>query len=161
MEQSPPDISTPDRQPLPVLPHSGKVDQLKESIASTKELPPSVSVPASTAMHESSPNLTPSQAAIEGNVIEVLRSIYDPEIPLNIYDLGLIYKIAVDAENHVTVTMTLTSPGCPVAGSLPGEVERRIEGIAEVKSADVVLVWEPAWDKSRLSEAALLDLGLI
>jgi len=153
MENNPTDPAVPDRQSLPVLPHSGMVDRLREESV--------LSSPASTVMHESLPDMTPTQRALESGVIEVLRSIYDPEIPLNIYDLGLIYRIEVDTENNVKILMTLTSPACPVAGSLPGEVHRRVEAIAEVRTADVVLVWEPAWDKSRLSEAALLDLGLI
>jgi metal-sulfur cluster biosynthetic enzyme len=74
--------------------------------------------------------------------------------------LGLIYRIDIDAQNHVKVRMTLTSPGCPVAGSLPGEVEKKVEAIPEVASAEVELVWDPPWDKSRMSEAAMLDLGL-
>ena len=93
-------------------------------------------------------------------MVEVVRTIYDPEIPVNIYDLGLIYRIDIDPKNHVTVTMTLTAPNCPVAGSLPLSVEQKVENIPEVSGADVVLVWEPAWDKTRMSEAALLDLGM-
>ncbi|MDB5304604.1 MAG: FeS assembly system protein [Phycisphaerales bacterium] len=100
------------------------------------------------------------QKLIEGKVIEAVREIFDPEIPVNIYELGLIYDIKVDAENRVHVKMTLTAPACPVAGSLPGEVEKKIEGIPEVKSADVELVWEPPWSRDRMSEAALLQLGM-
>ncbi len=91
----------------------------------------------------------------------MLRTIYDPEIPVNIYELGLIYEIAIDPDNQVKIKMTLTSPACPVAGSLPGEVERKIENIPEVKDAEIELVWDPPWDKSRMSETALLDLGLV
>lgn len=112
-------------------------------------------------MHKSSPDSTPAQRALEATIVEVIRTVYDPEIPINIYELGLIYEIDVDAENRVKVKMTLTAPGCPVAGSLPVEVERKIEAIPEVKSADVELVWDPPWDKARMSEAALLDLGLV
>ena len=90
----------------------------------------------------------------------MVRTVYDPEIPVNVYDLGLIYEIAIDADNRVKVKMTLTAPGCPVAGSLPVEVERKIAAIPQVKDAEVELVWDPPWDKSRMSEAALLDLGL-
>ncbi|MGD1276045.1 MAG: SUF system Fe-S cluster assembly protein [Tepidisphaeraceae bacterium] len=102
----------------------------------------------------------PQQRALEAMVVEALRSIYDPEIPVNIYDLGLIYAIDIDGDNRVKVQMTLTAPGCPVAGSLPAAVERRIEAIGQVTSAEVELVWDPPWDKSRMSESALLDLGL-
>ena len=112
-------------------------------------------------LHTSTPNLPSAQRALESSIVEVLRTIYDPEIPINIYDLGLIYSINIDPENRVKINMTLTAPGCPVAGSLPGEVEAKIENIPEVKSAEVMLVWDPPWDKSRLSEAVLLDLGMI
>jgi FeS assembly SUF system protein len=101
-----------------------------------------------------------NQKLIEGKVIEAVREIFDPEIPVNIYELGLIYDIKVDAESRVHVKMTLTAPACPVAGSLPGEVEKKIEAIPEVKSADVELVWEPPWSRDRMSEAALLQLGM-
>ena len=93
-------------------------------------------------------------------VIDALKEIYDPEIPIDIYELGLIYDVTVSADNSVLIQMTLTAPGCPVAGSLPGEVETKVESIPEVKSATVNLVWEPPWDKSRMSEAALLQLGM-
>ncbi|MEZ0265757.1 MAG: SUF system Fe-S cluster assembly protein [Phycisphaerae bacterium] len=97
---------------------------------------------------------------LEGKVIAALKTVYDPEIPVDIYELGLIYNIEIDDEKHVHVQMTLTAPGCPVAGTLPGEVERRVETVPEVKSATVELVWEPAWSKDRMSEAAMLSLGM-
>ncbi len=84
---------------------------------------------------------------LEGKVIEALRQIYDPEIPVNIHELGLIYNIHVNPDRTVHITMTLTAPACPVAGSLPGEVEQKVEAIPEVKSADVELVWEPPWSR--------------
>lgn len=98
---------------------------------------------------------------IEGKVIEALHEIYDPEIPVNIYELGLIYDIQVDPDRKVHIKMTLTAPACPVAGSLPGEVEKKVEAIAEVASADVELVWEPPWSRDRMSETALLTLGMM
>lgn len=98
---------------------------------------------------------------LAGKVIEALREIYDPEIPVNIYELGLIYDIAVQPDKSVKIKMTLTAPACPVAGSLPGEVERKVEAIPEVKSADVELVWEPPWSRDLMSEAALLTLGML
>ena len=101
------------------------------------------------------------QKLIEGKVIEALQKVYDPEIPVNIYELGLIYGIEVKADNTVHVKMTLTAPACPVAGTLPGEVEKRIEEIPEVKSATVELVWEPPWSRDMMSEAALLTLGMV
>jgi FeS assembly SUF system protein len=97
---------------------------------------------------------------LHGKIIEAISRVYDPEIPVNVYELGLIYGIDIADDNSVTVRMTLTAPGCPVAGSLPKEVEKQVESIDEVKEAEVVLVWEPAWDKSRMSEAALLQLNL-
>lgn len=92
-------------------------------------------------------------------VISVLKTCYDPEIPVDIYELGLIYDIVVDDENNVYVKMTLTSPACPVAGSLPGEVEQRIRTIPEVGEVTVDVVWDPTWDQSMMSEAAKLELG--
>ena len=87
------------------------------------------------------------------------RTIYDPEIPVNIYDLGLIYHVKVEPTADVYVKMTLTSPGCPAAGTLPGEVEDKIVVIPGVKSAKIEVVWEPTWDKEMMSEAAKLQLG--
>jgi FeS assembly SUF system protein len=156
MESEISNFKSPDKQPLPVLPHSGKVDQLKQ-----EELRHPTPLDFGHAMHKTAGDPSPAQRALESTVVEVLRTVYDPEIPVNIYELGLIYEIAIDAENRVKVKMTLTAPGCPVAGSLPGEVERKIESIPQVKDAEVELVWEPAWDKSRMSESAMLDLGLM
>jgi len=97
---------------------------------------------------------------IKNKVIEEIKKIFDPEIPVNIYELGLIYKIEVDDKNKVNVDMTLTSPNCPVAESLPNEVKEnimKVEGVSEVK---LNLVWEPPWDKDKMSEAAKLELNL-
>ena len=104
--------------------------------------------------------LSPELRLIQGKVIEACRQVYDPEIPVNIYELGLIYSIDVQDDRTVNIRMTLTTPACPVAGSLPGEVQRRVEAIDEVKSANVDLVWDPPWDKSMMSEAAMLQLGM-
>ena len=93
-------------------------------------------------------------------IIKKICEIYDPEIPVNIYDLGLIYDVKVDKENVVEIKMTLTTPNCPVAESLPKEVEDSVKGIKEVKDAKLELVWEPPWDKSMMSEAAKLELNL-
>jgi FeS assembly SUF system protein len=100
------------------------------------------------------------QMAVQERVVNAIRLVYDPEIPINIYDLGLIYDIEVDAECRVNVRMTLTAPGCPVAGILPGQVERRIESLPEVRSATVELVWEPSWSRDMMSEIAKLELGM-
>lgn len=101
------------------------------------------------------------QQAVVDKIIAALRTVFDPEIPLNVYDLGLIYKIALDAANAAKIEMTLTAPGCPVAGSIVAEVRRKVEGIAEIPAAQVELVWSPPWTRERLSEDALLDLGLL
>jgi len=100
-----------------------------------------------------------SPDAIRDEVIAQLKTIFDPEIPVNIYELGLIYDVIVGSEAHVDVKMTLTSPMCPVAGSLPPEVEGKVRGVHGVKSAQVELVWDPPWDKEMMSEAAKVTLG--
>ena len=97
---------------------------------------------------------------IKDKVIAEIKKIYDPEIPVNIYELGLIYDINVDKNNNVKINMTLTTPNCPVAESLPNEVKNSIKDIKEVKDVDLKLVWEPPWDKSMMSEAAKLELNL-
>ena len=97
---------------------------------------------------------------IKNQVIDEIKKIYDPEIPVNIYELGLIYKIEVDETNKVTVDMTLTSPNCPVAESLPKEVKDNIMKIKGISDVDLNLVWEPPWNKEKMSEAAKLELNL-
>jgi len=97
---------------------------------------------------------------IKNKVIEAVKKIYDPEIPVNIYELGLIYKIDVDEKNKVDVDMTLTSPNCPVAESLPNEVKENIKKVEGVSDVNLNLVWEPPWDKDKMSEAAKLELNL-
>jgi len=97
---------------------------------------------------------------IKNQVIEEIKKIYDPEIPVNIYELGLIYKIEVDETNKVKIDMTLTSPNCPVAESLPKEVKDNIMKVEGVSDVNLNLVWEPPWDKDRMSEAAKLELNI-
>ena len=97
---------------------------------------------------------------IKSKGIEVVKKIQDPEIPVNIYELGLIYKIDVDEKNKVNVDMTLTSPNCPVAESLPNEVKENIKKVEGVSDVNLNLVWEPPWDKDKMSEAAKLELNL-
>ena len=97
---------------------------------------------------------------IKNKVIEEIKKIYDPEIPVNIYELGLIYKIEIDTKNKVNIDMTLTSPNCPVAESLPRQVKDHIMKIQDVSDVNLKLVWEPPWDKSKMSEAAKLELNL-
>ncbi len=92
-------------------------------------------------------------------VIEVLRTVYDPEIPVNIYELGLVYEVDVDEDAHAKVRMTLTSPMCPVAESLPPEVEQKIRQLPGIADVDVELTWEPPWNPGMMSEAAKLQLG--
>ena len=129
---------------LTVLPSSGKVDQLKRDAAAISPIAPRA-----------------SSGELEDKIITSLRTIFDPEIPLNIYDLGLIYAIDISPDNSVKITMTLTAPGCPVAGELVGQVQRKALAVEEVKSASVDLVWDPPWSRDRMSEAALLELGLL
>ena len=95
------------------------------------------------------------------DIVEAIRTVHDPEIPVNIYDLGLIYSVRIDGENAVKVDMTLTAPGCPVAGDMPGWVADAVEPIPGIKQVDVNLVWEPPWDMSRLSDEARLELGFM
>lgn len=97
---------------------------------------------------------------LKDKIIDALRSCYDPEIPVNIYDLGLIYELNVSGESDVAIKMTLTAPTCPVAGSLPPEVERKVREVPGVRDVKVELVWDPPWNQSRLSQAALIQLGL-
>jgi len=100
------------------------------------------------------------KAELNNQIVEVLKSCYDPEIPVNIYELGLIYGIEIDDDSNVTIKMTLTSPACPVAGSLPPEVENKLRKIPGVKSSIVELVWQPLWGIHMMSEEAKLQLGL-
>jgi FeS assembly SUF system protein len=100
-------------------------------------------------------------STLKENVIAAMRTCYDPEIPVNIYDLGLIYDTKVEPTGQVFVKMTLTAPGCPAAGTLPGEVEDKIRVLPLVKDVKVEVIWDPPWDKSKMSEAALLQLGLL
>ena len=97
---------------------------------------------------------------LKDKVIAEIKKIYDPEIPVNIYELGLIYDINVDKDNNVKIDMTLTSPNCPVAESLPNEVKNSVKEIKEVRDVDLKLVWEPPWDKSMMTESAKLELNL-
>jgi len=93
-------------------------------------------------------------------IVEAISTVYDPEIPVNIWELGLIYDVLVDAANVAGIRMTLTAPGCPAAQSLPVEVAQKVKAVAGVTDAKVEIVWEPAWSKDRMSEAARLQLGL-
>jgi FeS assembly SUF system protein len=98
---------------------------------------------------------------LKEDVINILRTIYDPEIPVNIYDLGLIYDVIIDENNNVLVNMTLTAPGCPVAQTFPQTVEDAVRSVPHVNDAKVELVWDPPWTQDRMSEGAKLQLGLL
>jgi FeS assembly SUF system protein len=117
-----------------------------------------VAAPASTAA--SSPAAEPDPAELENGIVEALKTVYDPEIPVNIYELGLIYDLSIEPGGKAVVKMTLTSPACPVAGSLPGEVKSKVESVPGVAEADVEVVWDPVWNPSMMSEAARLQLGM-
>lgn len=150
----------PQKQSLPVVGGADKVDQLRREFALNPA--PAKNLNEQNIIDRAlDQTKTPQQRAIEEKVIEALRRVYDPEIPVNVYDLGLIYEIRVAQDNRVHVRMTLTAPGCPVAGSIMAEVEKRVENIDEVPSATVELVWDPPWSKEKMSEAALLELGLL
>jgi len=114
---------------------------------------------------QSDPRNEPDSAessALRERVIEALRTVFDPEIPVNIYDLGLVYRLDVDAQaGRVTIHMTLTAPGCPVAQTFPATVEDCVLDVEGVSAASVELVWDPPWTRARMSEAALLQLGML
>ena len=98
---------------------------------------------------------------LENTIVDVLKSIYDPEIPVDVYELGLIYEVKIDKESNVQIQMSLTSPNCPVAESMPKEVEDKVAEITDVKSAKVNIVFDPPWDKDMMSEEAKLELGFL
>jgi FeS assembly SUF system protein len=99
--------------------------------------------------------------ALGERIIEALRTVYDPEIPVNIYELGLVYKVDVEDANKVLIEMTLTSPHCPVAETLPGEVEHKVATVEGVNGCEVKIVWDPPWNPSMMTEEAQLELGMI
>ncbi|MCX6182910.1 MAG: iron-sulfur cluster assembly protein [Bacteroidetes bacterium] len=98
---------------------------------------------------------------LENKIVAVLKTVYDPEIPVDIYELGLIYEIQINDEFEVKIIMTLTSPNCPAAESLPAEVEQKVKGLEEVKGFDLEITFEPTWEKSMMSEEAQIELGMI
>lgn len=112
---------------------------------------------------EGAPLIAPSSTdhPLYEQIVEACRSVYDPEIPVNIYELGLIYTIDINAENEVAIIMSLTAPGCPVAGEMPGWLADAVEPIAGVKQVDVSLTWEPPWGMDMMSDEARLELGFM
>ncbi|HDZ80697.1 MAG TPA: SUF system Fe-S cluster assembly protein [Roseobacter sp.] len=117
----------------------------------------------STQPLEGTPLIAPSTTnhPLYEQIVEACRTVYDPEIPVNIYELGLIYTIDINAENEVNIKMSLTAPGCPVAGEMPGWVADAVEPLPGVKTVDVDLVWEPPWGMDMMSDEARLELGFM
>ena len=164
--------STPDAEAPVGSPTAAAVSPAADSGAATDPIapippPPDLNVdalvaPSTTAA--AAPAFGPVDAArteaLKDPIVEAISTVFDPEIPVNIFELGLIYEVAVDASDTALVTMTLTSPGCPTAQSLPSEVSSKVKGVAGVADAKVDVVWEPGWTKDRMSEAAKLQLGL-
>lgn len=107
------------------------------------------------------PDTPVDKTTLETQVVAMLKTCYDPEIPVNIYELGLVYGVEVNEQGAVQVRMTLTSPACPVAGSMPGEIEGKLKGIEGVTEAKVEVVWEPPWSPEKMSEAAKLQLNVM
>jgi len=122
---------------------------------SEEAMRPEAQEPASPA-----PGEAPSKEALESAVVDVLKTVYDPEIPVDIFELGLIYKIDVDDDRNVTIDMTLTAPGCPVAGDMPGWVENAVASVGGVQDVKVNLVFDPPWDPSRMSDEARVALNM-
>ena len=109
---------------------------------------------------EQQDSAAPDTEALEAAIVEALQTVYDPEIPVSIYELGLIYDIAIDGDAQVAITMTLTAPGCPVADILPVEIEEKVRAVPGVASARVEITWDPPWRPDMMSEAARLELGM-
>ena len=147
---------------LNVLPSSGKLDELRKSepaASPAKKL--NDETPIDRALDAS---LSPEQRKVKERIVEALQTVYDPELPVNLYDLGLIYKLDLspgESGQTADIDMTLTAPNCPVAEQIPRQVQEAVAKVAGVERVNVKLVWSPKWDKSRMSEAALLELGLL
>jgi FeS assembly SUF system protein len=152
----PPDATTPSRMPTPAPPTPFTPPEAWDTAALTAPRPEATG---------ETPNVGPPDpnqiATLQGPIIEALKTVFDPEIPVDIYELGLIYDILVDAERRVLISMTLTSPACPSAQQLPSEVRYKVKAVPGVTDAWVEIVWEPPWDKDRMSDAAKLQLGFL
>lgn len=118
------------------------------------------SSPGFSVKNPNNPNPTVTKDALEQDIIEAIKTIFDPEIPVNIYELGLIYNIDINPTKHALITMTLTAPNCPAAEQLPAEVKQKVKNVPGVTEAEVKITWEPPWDKNMMSEAAKLQLGI-
>ena len=129
-----------------------------ESPAQPAPAAPATTVPETPAVP--TPLTMEQMQELQKQIVATLCTCFDPEVPVNIYELGLIYDVEMTTIGAITIKMTLTSPACPVAGSLPPDVQRKIQAIPGVSSAKVDVVWDPPWDKSRMSEAAKLQLGI-
>lgn len=136
---------------IPSIPHRPTGDGKGSGLLSRVPAEPMVEAP---------PAADRAERTTEEKIVDVIKTIFDPEIPVNIYELGLIYDIQVDEAGKADIAMTLTSPACPVAGSLPGEVELKVAGVPGVAAAKVELTWEPPWTPDRMSEEAKLMLNL-
>jgi FeS assembly SUF system protein len=104
---------------------------------------------------------TNNELSLYDQIVDAIKTVFDPEIPVNIYELGLVYEVKIDEENNVDVTMTLTSPGCPAAGMLPGDVEDKVRSVEGVKDVKVEVTFDPPWDQSMMSDEARLELGFM
>jgi FeS assembly SUF system protein len=148
----------PVSEPLESAPMSASPEiRVREPVAS----PDSVEAVVSPVENTAGPGVDVAEAQFEGKVIEAISTVFDPEIPVNIYELGLIYNIDINGMKDVRIDMTLTSPACPVAGTLPGDVERVVQTVEGIGGVAVELVWEPSWTPDRMSEAAKLELGFM
>ena len=152
----------PQASPLPPLPvpDGPPASSMFDTSALTG---PGTAEPAAASSSTSAPPIEPDPVRtleLKPQIVEQLSTVFDPEIPVNIYELGLIYDIAVDKQGLAVIQMTLTAPGCPAAVTLPAEVQGKVNGIEGVSAARVDLVWEPPWDKDRMSDAAKLQLGI-
>ncbi len=153
--------------PLSIL---GKPEPKREAPHSAREIPRETAAPAPPAMppaatdHDAAVELkpiNPAPGSVEERVVSAIKECYDPEIPVNIYELGLIYSVEVNPDEHATISMTLTAPNCPAAQSLPLEVQRRVELVDGVKTAEVNITFTPPWTPNMMTDAAKLQLNIL
>lgn len=157
------------RKSLKVLPTTGAAGKLAELRAQPSAAPPAKKLNDETPIDRAlDSSLSPEQRRIKEKIVEALQQVYDPELPVNLYDLGLIYRLHLSQSHDegeggqiVEIDMTLTAPNCPVAEQIPRQVHEAVSAVQGVERVEVRLVWEPKWDKSRMSETALLELGLL